>query len=202
MRNRIDQLENAMDRVNVQANKNEELRYQKQLMAQRYEDRMSKIENIMEKIVSSDLNTDSRKHESYNQNFLDITKIQNLRNNHLAYDEEEEFEESRYQRESQNYNRLHNSLGGIAKYKVNTPKNKIVLDKKGRRVQQNRSKFAKDKKDDSDEVNDSLQVLQRSLNNINKLNKSCDDHNIQKKRVVPAYMKRKDKVKISSSLKR
>tara|TARA_B110000285_G_C14862525_1_gene485241 strand:- start:172 stop:357 length:186 start_codon:yes stop_codon:yes gene_type:complete len=61
MRNRIDQLENAMDRVNEQANKNEELRYQKQLMAQRYEDRMSKIENIMGKIVSSDLNTDSRK---------------------------------------------------------------------------------------------------------------------------------------------
>ena len=66
MRNRIDQLENAMDRVNEQANKNEELRYQKQLMAQRYEDRMSKIENIMDKIVSSDLNTDSRKQESYN----------------------------------------------------------------------------------------------------------------------------------------
>ena len=65
MRNRIDQLENAMDRINQQANKNEELRYQKQLMAQRYEDRMYKIENIMDKIVSNDLNTDSRKQESY-----------------------------------------------------------------------------------------------------------------------------------------
>ena len=75
MRNRIDQLENAMDRVNEQANKNEELRYQKQLMAQRYEDRMSKIENIMGKIVSSDLNTDSRKQESNNQNMLDLSKI-------------------------------------------------------------------------------------------------------------------------------
>jgi len=99
MRNRIDQLENAMDRVNEQANKNEELRYQKQLMAQRYEDRMSKIENIMGKIVSSDLNTDSRKQESNNQNMLDLSKIQNLRDQQLASGEEDDFEADQYQRE-------------------------------------------------------------------------------------------------------
>jgi len=99
-------------------------------MAQRYDDRMSKIENIMEKIVSSDLNTDSRKQESYNHNFLDITKIQNLRNN-LGFDEEEDLDSQSKK------NRLHNSLGGIAKYKVpNTPNNKMlfVADKKGRRI--------------------------------------------------------------------
>jgi hypothetical protein len=40
---------------------------------------MYKIENIMDKIVSNDLNTDSRKQESYHQNILDLTKIQNMK---------------------------------------------------------------------------------------------------------------------------
>jgi hypothetical protein len=60
MRARIDQLENAMERINHQANINEQLRYQKQMLAEKYEARMSKIESIMEKIITSE----SRKNES------------------------------------------------------------------------------------------------------------------------------------------
>ena len=51
MKDRISQLEEAMDRINLQANKNEELRFQKHQMAMRYEQRMNKIENIITKIL-------------------------------------------------------------------------------------------------------------------------------------------------------
>ena len=39
-----------MDRINEQANKNEELRYEKHVMAQRYDQRMNKIEDAIKKI--------------------------------------------------------------------------------------------------------------------------------------------------------
>ena len=62
------------------------------------------------------------------------------------------------------------------------------------------------KKNDSDEVDDSLQVLQRSLNNINKLNKSCDDHNMQRRYIKPVekidLKNKQEKAKISSNIKR
>jgi len=48
-----------MERINQQANINEELRYQKQMLNEKYEARMSKIETIMERIVPS-----SNKNES------------------------------------------------------------------------------------------------------------------------------------------
>ena len=54
MKDRISQLENAMDRINVQANKNEELRFEKQQLATRYENRMAKIEGILSKIHQKD----------------------------------------------------------------------------------------------------------------------------------------------------
>jgi len=54
MKDRISQLENAMDRINVQANKNEELRFEKQQLAQRYENRMGKIEGILSKIYQKE----------------------------------------------------------------------------------------------------------------------------------------------------
>jgi hypothetical protein len=60
-------------------------------MAQRYEDRMSKIEIIMDKIVQNDHNTDSRKQESYYHNVLDLTKIQQMRENNQALGEDDDF---------------------------------------------------------------------------------------------------------------
>jgi hypothetical protein len=40
-----------MTRLNLQANSNEELRYEKMQMAQRYDKRMSKVENLLLKLA-------------------------------------------------------------------------------------------------------------------------------------------------------
>ena len=85
-----------MDRINFQANKNEELRYQKQVMAQKYEDRMSKIENVLRQIF--DFNANSMRRE------IDTSIIDE------AMDHIEK-------------NRTHNSLGRISQFN-NIPKQK------------------------------------------------------------------------------
>ena len=106
-----------MDRINVQANKNEELRFEKQQMAQRYEERMMKIESILGKIQSNDGNRrgsielSGSKIRGQSQFMLD---------NFESFNNATSINHTQYPIQDQSHiapdPRLHNSLGRIQHY--------------------------------------------------------------------------------------